>query len=771
MNKEIMNNNIIENKVEVVDLAETMSKNYVEYAVDVIVNRALPDVRDGLKPVLRRIIYGMYSLKMLPDTQYKKCARIVGEVLGKYHPHGDSSVYDALVRMAQDFSLRYPLVDGHGNFGSVDGDSAAAMRYTEAKMNPIALELVKDIEKETVNFIPNFDGEELEPAILPSSFPNLLVNGSSGIAVGFASNIPPHNLTEVVEGIKYRLKNKECELKDIMRFIKSPDFPTGSIIVNPENLENIYRTGVGVIKMRCRHHIETIKEGNKEIEAIVITELPYQVNKAKLITSIDEYQKNKKYNAILDIRDESDRNGIRIVIELKDKGSSKRVLQELYKKTNLQCNYNVNNVALVNNLPKDRLSLIELIDYYIEHQKEILIRKTKYDKTKHLNRLHILNGLTTVLDNLDFTISIIKNSKTKSAAKEELKNKLSIDDIQANAILQMQLGRLTSFEKDNIYKEVDKLNKDIKFLNTILEDEDVLINELIKSLDSIKYKYGDERRTSLLEIEEDEKEEVEEYIEPYNTVIQLTKEGYIKKLRARSIKCSSKNKLKENDVIISEIKGNNKDKLLLFSDLGNVFKIKSNDLKELKTGELGQLISSYCDLDKKEKIKFIVSTDFISDKYLISIFDNGKISKVDINSYNVSTRKFAYNHNNVIDIVSTNKDKDVLLISDTGKALIINTKQINSKAGRKTQGNIAMRLKGDTLIKKAIFNIKNEDIISLQTQKGKQIEIKFNEISPKDNTNWFDYIYGNVGNMGNYIYNVKAKGDNIINISQLFLNK
>jgi DNA gyrase subunit A len=763
------------NRIEVVNLAEIMPKNYVEYAVEVIVNRALPDVRDGLKPVLRRIIYGMYELKMFPETPYKKCARIVGEVLGKYHPHGDSSVYEALVRMAQDFSLRYTLVDGHGNFGSVDGDSAAAMRYTESKMKAIALELIRDIDKNTVDFIPNFDGEETEPSVLPSKFPNLLVNGATGIAVGFASNMPPHNLCEVIDAIKYRLNNKECSLEEIMQFIKAPDFPTGGIIVNPKDMKNIYKQGIGKVIMRGKHHVEYLKnDKSKEIEAIVITELPYQVNKAKLIEKIyelsndqEKVEKGKKIKIkakipeITDIRDESDREGMRIVIELKNKGTYKRVLQLLYKESNLQCNFNVNNVALVNGLPEDNLSLIKLIDYYIAHQKDVMIRKTHFDKEKFSSKLHILEGLTIALDKMDFTISLIRKSKTKVEAKEYLKQELSIDDVQADAILQMQLQRLTNLEKDGIYKQVEKLNDDIKFLNSILENENVLIEELIKDLNVIKDKFGDERRTQLIEGEVINNDML---IEQYNTIIQLTDEGYIKKLRATSVKSTNKNRLKDGDFIIKEIKGTNKDTILLFSDKGNAYQIKAKDLKELKPGELGELISSYHDLDKDEQIKFIVSTQFNKNEYMISVFDNSKIAKVDIQAYNMTTKKFKYNNIGLMDIKNIQGDKDIFLLSSEGKALICNTDKIGVKSNRNVLGNIGIKLNEGFKVVAAIINVTKDDRFTIHTEKGKEIFIMLDDVSSNESKNWFNHLQGRAGNQGSFLYNTRSKNDLITNV-------
>lgn len=757
------------NNIQKVNMSDEMKRSYIDYAMEVIVKRALPDVRDGLKPVLRRILFGMMDLKIYPNSPYKKCARIVGEVLGKYHPHGDSSVYEALVRMAQDFSLRYPLIDGHGNFGSIDGDSAAAMRYTESRLQKIALELTRDIDKNTVDFIPNFDGEEKEPVVLPAKFPNLLVNGTTGIAVGFASNMPPHNLTEVINAIQYRLKNENCTLDEIMQFIKAPDFPTGALIINPQDMKKIYELGNGKVVMRAKHHIENLKYKNKEIEAIVVTEIPYQINKAKLVEKIDELSKEQekvekgrkikikaKIPEIVEVRDESDREGIRIVIELKNKGSYERVLQLLYKESNLQCNFGVNNVALVNGLPVDNISLISLIDYYIEHQKEVITKKALFEKKKYTNQLHILDGIIIALERMDYTIKLIRDSKTKADAKSILKQELKIDDKQSDAILQMQLQRLTNLEKNNIIKQATELNEKIKSLNNILNNKNDLIKELIKDLEEIKNKFGDKRRTQLIEgkiINQDL------LIEDYNTIIQLTNEGYIKKLRATSVKSTNKNRLKENDFIIREIKGTNKDTLLLFSNMGNVYRIKANQLKELKPGELGELISAYYELAKDEKIINIISTQFTKDEYMISIFANGKIAKVKMDSFKLSTRIFKYHHENIVAMSNIIKDKDVFLLSNEGKGLIFNTERINAKGSRNTQGNIGIKLNEGFKCISAIIDVNKEDRFTLHTQKDKKKFIMLEDISPKPETDWFTYLYGRNGNGGNFVYNTRSNND------------
>ncbi|MEG2786421.1 MAG: DNA topoisomerase (ATP-hydrolyzing) [Romboutsia sp.] len=762
-------------KILQANMSETMEKSYMDYAKDVIVSRTLADVRDGLKPVHRRIIYAMNDLKIYPNTPFKKSARIVGEVLGKYHPHGDSSVYEAMVRMAQDFSLRYPLVSGHGNFGSIDGDSAAAMRYTEAKMDKISLELIKGIEKDTVDFIPNFDGEEKEPSVLPARFPNLLANGSSGIAVGFASNMPPHNLTEVIDGIIYKLNNKNANIDDIMQFIKAPDFPGGGTIINPRDIKKIYELGKGKVIVRAKHQIEYLKDKNKEIEAIVITEIPYQVNKAKLVESISDLSKEiesvekgkkikikAKIQEISDIRDESDRNGMRIVVELKKKGDSQRVLQLLYKYSQLQNNFNVNNVALVNGIPKENISLIRLIDYYIEHQKEVIRKQTIFDKKKTEKQLHIYNGLILALDNMDNTINVIRKSKNRTEAKELLINTLKIDEMQSEAILQMKLQRLTNLEKDNIFSQVNELNNENKLYDLILNDESILNEELVKGLTVIKDKYGDNRRTLLVEGETINKEML---IEDYNTTIIITNEGYIKKMRSSSIKSTNKNRLKEGDYIIKEIKGKNRDTIILFSNEGNAYQVKANDLKELKQGELGELVNNYYDIGKKERITAVVSTGFDKDEYMISIFEDGKIAKIGINSFKLSTRTFKYNNKILLDIMNIKGDKDILLVSSAGKGVVFNTGRLKAKIRRATIGVAGIKLDDNEKCIGGIIDVYKDNNINLYTDKDKAIYIMLDDVSTNENKNWFNYLYSRPGNRGNFIYNTRALNTKVVNMN------
>jgi len=514
-----------EGKVLSVDIKNEMKKCYIDYAMSVIVGRALPDVRDGLKPVHRRILFSMQELGLYPEKGYRKCARIVGDVLGKYHPHGDSSVYDALVRMAQDFSMRYMLVDGHGNFGSVDGDGAAAMRYTESKMNKIAVEMLRDINKNTVDFMPNFDGEEQEPVVLPARYPNLLVNGSSGIAVGMATNIPPHNLGEIIDGTVMLIDNPDVTVLDLMTKIKGPDFPTGATIMGKSGIRAAYETGRGKIVVRANAEIEEENGRHK----IIVTEIPYQVNKAKLIENIADLVKDKKITGISDLRDESDRDGMRIVIELKRDANPNIVLNLLYKHTKLQDTFGVIMLALVNNEPKV-LNLKQILENYIEFQKEVITRRTIFDLNKAEARAHILEGLKIALDNIDEVISIIRNSKTGEIAKNTLMERFNFSEKQCQAILEMKLRRLTGLERDKIEDEYNELMKQVEYLKSILDSEEKLLSVIKDELMEIKTKYSDERRSKIEKILNEI--DIEDLIQEEDVVITLTNSGYVKRISA-----------------------------------------------------------------------------------------------------------------------------------------------------------------------------------------------------------------------------------------------
>ena len=569
-----------EGKILPVDVSKEMKKCYIDYAMSVIAGRALPDVRDGLKPVHRRIIYSMQGLGLAPEKGYRKCARIVGDVLGKYHPHGDTAVYEALVRMAQDFSIRYTLVDGHGNFGSVDGDGAAAMRYTEAKMSKISMELIKDINKNTVDFIPNFDGEEEEPSVLPSRFPNLLVNGSAGIAVGMATNIPPHNLTEVIDGIIMLIENEDVNILDLMTKIKGPDFPTSGLIVGTRGIREAYETGRGKVIIRAKAEIEEEKGKNR----IIVTEIPYQVNKSKLIENMANLVKDKKINGISDIRDESDRQGMRIVIELKRDANPNIVLNQLYKHTKLQDTFGIIMLALVNNQPQV-LNLKEILVNYVEFQKEVIRRRTRFDLDKALARAHILEGLRIALDHIDEVIKLIRASKNTAEAKEGLMNNFNLSEKQAQAILDMKLQRLTGLEREKIEEEYKELMEKISYFREILDKEELVLSIIKEELIEIKNKYGDERKTEIVKGEHDI--DIEDLIEDKKVIITLTHGGYIKRLdmdtyssQKRGGKGIQATSTKQDDFIENMFVTSTHSTILFFTNRGKVYKLKAYEIPE-----------------------------------------------------------------------------------------------------------------------------------------------------------------------------------------------
>ncbi|MDD5794224.1 MAG: DNA gyrase subunit A, partial [Clostridiales bacterium] len=569
-----------EGKVIPVDIKHEMKKCYIDYAMSVIVGRALPDVRDGLKPVHRRILYSLQGLGLTPDKGYRKCARIVGEVLGKYHPHGDSSVYDALVRMAQDFSMRYMLVDGHGNFGSVDGDSAAAMRYTEAKMNKISVEILRDINKNTVDFMPNFDGEEKEPVVLPSRFPNLLVNGSSGIAVGMATNIPPHNLGEIIDGTVMLIDNPESTVLDLMTKIKGPDFPTGATIMGKAGIRAAYETGRGRIVVRADAEIE--EENGRH--RIVVTEIPYQVNKAKLIESIADLVKDKKITGISDLRDESDREGMRIVIELKRDANPNIVLNLLYKHTKMQDTFGVIMLALVNNEPQV-LNLKQILSNYLDFQKEVITRRTIFELNKAEARAHILEGLKIALDNIDEVINIIRSSKTGEIAKNLLIERFNLSEKQAVAILEMKLRRLTGLERDKIEEELAELMKQIEYLKSILASEEKLLGVIKDELLEIKAKYSDDRRTKIEKVLNEI--DIEDLIQEEDVVITLTNSGYIKRISADTYSAQRRGgkgiqamSTKEDDFVENIMITSTHSDVLFFTNKGRVYKLRAYEIPD-----------------------------------------------------------------------------------------------------------------------------------------------------------------------------------------------
>ncbi|GIP36035.1 DNA gyrase subunit A [Paenibacillus sp. J2TS4] len=616
------------------DIGSEMRESFMDYAMSIIVSRALPDVRDGLKPVHRRILFAMSELGMSPDKPYKKSARIVGEVIGKYHPHGDSAVYETMVRMAQDFSLRYMLVDGHGNFGSIDGDSAAAMRYTEARLSKIAMELLRDINKETIDFVPNYDGEEQEPAVLPSRFPNLLVNGISGIAVGMATAIPPHNLGEVIEGVQALIKNPDIMPLELMEYIKGPDFPTGGYILGREGIRQAYSTGRGSVTMRAK---ATIEENNGKAR-IIVNELPYQVIKTRLIVNIAELVRDKKIDGITDLRDESDRNGMRIVIELRKDVNPNVVLNNLYKHTAMQSNFGIIMLAIVNKEPKI-LNLKEVLHYYLLHQQEVIRRRTEYDLRKAEARAHILEGLRIALDHLDEVISLIRSSRTTDVAREGLMSTFSLSYEQAQAILDMRLQRLTGLEREKIEEEYAELLKKIAELKEILANEDLILGIISDELEEIKERFNDERRTEIT-VGEDSIED-EDLIPQEDVIITITHSGYIKRLPVTTYRAQRRGgrgvvgmDTKDNDFVEHLFVSNTHHYLMFFTDKGKVYRLKAYEIPDLSRTARGTPVINLIQIEQGETVNAVIPVEnFESDQYLFFATKEGIVKKTPLRDY------------------------------------------------------------------------------------------------------------------------------------------
>ena len=618
-----------------VDLEEKMKDAYLDYSMSVIVARALPDVRDGLKPVHRRILYGMEGLGLDPNKPTRKSARVVGEVMGKYHPHGDTALYDALVRLAQDFSTRYPLAQGQGNFGSVDGDDPAAMRYTEVRMSKIAKEMLRDLNKNTVDFVPNFDEEEKEPVVLPSRFPNLLVNGSNGIAVGMATNMAPHNLYEAIDASIAYMRNPEISIQELNKIIKGPDFPTGAKILGKKGIKDAYETGRGKVKLRGIANIEPFK---KNRERIIVTEIPYQVNKAKLIQKIADLVKEKRIDGISDIRDESDRKGMRIVIEIKRDYNANIVLNNLYKYTQLETTFGIINLALVDGIPRI-LTLKELIKYYIDHQKDVVTRRTQFDLDKAKARKHIVEGLIIAIDNIDEIIKIIRSSYDDNEIKGIFLERFGLTDLQSQAILDMRLKRLSGLEIEKLNAENKELEETITYLLSILNSEEKLIDLIETELNEIKEKYGDERRTKLVADEGDI--DIEELIEEEDILITLTNDGYIKRLPVDTYKVQNRGgkgisaaNTKEDDYIKRIMTTNTHEDLLFFTSFGRVYSLKGYQIPEGSRTSRGQAIINILSLNSGEKITEIMPLSELSeDDQIVLQTQNGKIKKTDANNF------------------------------------------------------------------------------------------------------------------------------------------
>jgi DNA gyrase subunit A len=701
------------------EIHDEMKTSYIDYSMSVIAGRALPDVRDGLKPVHRRILYGMSELGVTPDKPHKKSARIVGEVMGKYHPHGDSSIYDAMVRMAQDFSIRYMLVDGHGNFGSVDGDSAAAMRYTEARMTPFALQMLRDIDKETVDFMPNFDEEEQEPKVLPARFPNLLVNGSNGIAVGMATSIPPHNLREVIDAAVLMIDKEDCDIEDLIKVVKGPDFPTGATILGKNSAKQAYRTGQGKVLVRSQTEFEETAKGKQQI---IVTEIPYQVNKARLIEKIADLVKEKKIDGISDIRDESNRQGMRIVIELKRDANPQITLNRLFKHTQMQESYSMIMIALVNGQPRT-LTLYEILDEYLKHQKQVVTRRTIFEKKKAEARAHILEGLRIALDNMDEVIKLIRASYND--AREKLMQRFGLSEIQAQAILEMQLRRLQGLEREKIENELAELLKKIAYYNELLADEKMLMGVIKTELLEIKDKWGDERKTKIVadvsEIDE------EDLIEEEKVAITLTHLGYIKRVSVDTYKTQKRGgkgitglTTRENDFVKNMIMTSTHDYLMFFTNTGKAHKIKAYEIPEASRTAKGMPAVNFLSLMQRERITAVIPIkEFAEDKYLIAVTKNGTIKKTPLSQFDTSrkTGLIAINlkdDDELIGINQTTGKNKVIIVTKHGKCICFTEEDVRSM-GRIAGGVRAIKLEKDDEVVSMELVEENEELLVVTT--------------------------------------------------------
>ena len=687
------------NRIIPAEISKEMKDSYIDYAMSVIAGRALPDVRDGLKPVHRRILYSMNELNLTPDKPYRKSARIVGAVLGKYHPHGDSAVYLAMVRMAQDFSTRGLLVDGHGNFGSVDGDSPAAMRYTEAKMSKLSLELLRDIDKETVDFGPNFDESLKEPTVLPARFPNLLVNGSNGIAVGMATSIPPHNLGETIDATVHLIDNPDCSVDELMEYIQGPDFPTGAIIMGKDSIAEAYKTGRGKVKVRSRAEIEELPKGKQQI---VVTEIPYQVNKAKLVERIAELVKDKKIEGISDLRDESNRNGMRIVIELKRDVNANIVLNNLYKHSQLEDTFSIIMLSLVNGVPRI-LNLKQILYYYVEHQKDVVTRRTKFELNKAQARAHILEGLKIALDYIDEVISLIRSSANTQMAKSGLMERFKLSDIQAQAILDMRLQRLTGLERQKIEDEYSELMKKIEHLRAILSDEKLLLGVIKEEIIAIKDKYADARRTEIRHAEGEIN--MRDLIDDEEIAITLTHFGYIKRVPLDTYKSQNRGgkgiaamSTREEDFVKHLVTTSTHSRLLFFTNKGRVFRLDAFEIPEGKRKAKGTAIVNLLQLAPNEKITTLIPVDDINDKelYLLLATKKGIVKKTKREEFkNINKSGLIAiglrSDDELIDVKITNGEKDILLVTENGMSIRFNETDI------RPMGRTAMGVKGITL--------------------------------------------------------------------------
>ena len=717
-------------KVENVEVVGELKKSFISYAMAVNVSRAIPDVRDGLKPVHRRILFSMGELNNFYDKPHKKSARIVGEVMGKYHPHGDSSIYDALVRLAQDFSIRYPLVDGHGNFGSVDGDPPAAQRYTEARLSKIASLMLEDIDKETVDFYPNFDDTLMQPTVLPAKFPNLLVNGADGIAVGMATNIPPHNLKEVINGVQALIDNPDIDIDELIKIIPAPDYPTGGIIMGRTAIKHAYKTGRGGILVRGRAEIEETSSGRQRI---VITELPYQVNKARFITQMADMVKNKKIDGISDIKEESDRDGLRVVVDVKKDANAQVVLNSLYKHTMLQQSSGIIMLALVNGVPRV-LNLKEMLYYYLEHQKEVLIRKTKFDLKRAQEREHIVKGLVIALASIDEVIQVIKSSKDKQDAMLNLTTKFELDEIQANAILEMKLSKLTSLEVEKLKEELAELERTIADLKNILETPARVLKIIRDNLEQIKNTYGDERKTEIsLEMGGID---IEDLIAEEDVIISMTHLGYIKRMAMDEYKAQhrggvgiSAHKTKDEDFVEKIFITSTHDNLYFFTNLGKVYSLKAYEIPEAQRQAKGRAMINLLQLSLGEKVATIIPVKKDATGNLIMATKNGLIKKTPLKEYDNIRKggKIAIkllDGDELIGVDITSGRDDILIASHEGKCIRFNETDVR-QVGRDSQGVKSMKLsENDAVIDMAIVRENGKIITISENGFGKQTDVE-----------------------------------------------
>lgn len=757
-----MEDNIFD-KVHEVDLKKTMEDSYIDYAMSVIASRALPDVRDGLKPVQRRILYSMIELNNGPDKPHRKCARIVGDTMGKYHPHGDSSIYGALVNMAQEWSTRYPLVDGHGNFGSVDGDGAAAMRYTEARLSKISMELTADINKDTVDFTPNFDETEKEPAVLPARFPNLLVNGTSGIAVGMATNIPPHNLREVIAAVVKIIddqieENGETSIEDILQIVKGPDFPTGAMILGTRGIEEAYRTGRGKIRVRAVTDIEPMANGKSRI---VVTELPYMVNKARLIEKIAELVRDKKIDGITDLSDQSNREGMRICIELRRDVNANVVLNQLYKHTQLQDTFGVIMLALVNNEPKV-MNILEMLNYYLRHQEEVVTRRTKYELNKAEERAHILKGLLIALDNIDEVIRIIRNSKNAQAAKEGLIEAFQLTDVQAQAIVDMRLRALTGLEREKLENEYKELMERIGELRAILADRKLLLGVIKEEILVISGKYGDDRRTSIGFDELDLS--TEDLIPEQDVVITMTKLGYIKRMTTDTFKSQNRGgkgikgmQTIEEDYVEELFMTSTHNYIMFFTNTGRVYRMKGYEIPEAGRTARGTAIINLLQLMPDEKITAMIPIrEYEDGKYLFMATKKGLVKKTPITDYaNVRKTGLAAitlrEDDELIEVKITDNEKDIIMVTKYGQCIRFKEQDVRS-TGRTSMGVRGMNLSDrDEVIGMQLHTQGDYLLIASEKGMGKRTAIE-------------EFTCQNRGGKGVKCYKITEKTGNVIGV-------